>query len=88
MMTTIRSKLSRIKWHAGLHIRDLALQLNGSYRNKQSVSFCTPVKKTIGALETKRSKNLEDNQDYPFLEIDIFNYACPNPDTERWVKRN
>lgn len=82
----LKSRAVRVCKRARLQYRDVLLRMNGSYQAKQSVSFCTPVKNRLAHLQKTVLANLEDNQHYPGLEIVILNYACPDPETERWVK--
>ena len=84
--TRLKASLKRVVNNRQGYICDLQLRLNGAYRNKQSVSFCTGVKNRLEHLQQTVLKNLEDNQHYPLLEIVILNYNCPDPNTEKWVK--
>lgn len=82
----MRSFLRKYKNISSLYWHDAFLHLSGAYRTERSVSFCTGVKDRLEHLQETVIKNLEDNKDYPSLEIVILNYDCPNPKTERWIK--
>lgn len=84
----LKSSASQIRRYGRIAARELLLRMNGSYTKKQSVSFCTPVKNRLEHLQQTVLANLEDNKHYPNLEIVILNYACSNPETERWVKKH
>lgn len=69
------------------HCRDLYLKMAGAYRHKPAVSLCTGMKDRLPHLQKTVLENLENNRDYPYFELVLLNYNCPNPGTENWVRR-